>query len=73
MYYEYYQVQPLIGGMPVGGLLNQPKQDWRWRLKSANHVIIASGQGYTNLADCLNAINLMKSTTATTPVKQVAA
>lgn len=41
---------------------------WRWRLKAANHQIIASGEAYTNKADCLHAIDLMKQTTAATPV-----
>jgi hypothetical protein len=35
---------------------------WRWRLKAANHQIIATpGEGYTNKADCLSAISLVKS------------
>ncbi|NKB16205.1 MAG: DUF1508 domain-containing protein [Sphingomonadales bacterium] len=41
---------------------------WRWRLKGANHEIIASGESYYNEQDCNHAINLVKSTTASTPV-----
>lgn len=41
---------------------------WRWRLKAANHEIIASGEAYVNERDCDHAINLVKGTTATTPV-----
>jgi uncharacterized protein YegP (UPF0339 family) len=41
---------------------------WRWRLRSANHEIIASGEGYWNESDCDHAINLVKVTNGTTPV-----
>ncbi|OHV62615.1 hypothetical protein LCM4577_14010 [Mesorhizobium sp. LCM 4577] len=34
--------------------------EWRWRFKSNNHEIIASGESYWNKADCLNAIALVK-------------
>jgi uncharacterized protein YegP (UPF0339 family) len=34
---------------------------WRWRLKAANHQIIAtSGESYWNKADCLHAVGLVK-------------
>jgi uncharacterized protein YegP (UPF0339 family) len=34
---------------------------WRWRLKAANHLVIAdSGQGYFNKADCLHGISLVQ-------------
>lgn len=37
---------------------------WRWRLKASNGRIVAdSGEGYYNRQDCLNAINLVKSST----------
>ena len=52
MYFEKYQQSP----------------QWRWRLKAANHEIIASGESYWNEADCDKAIDLVKGTTATTPV-----
>lgn len=70
MYYEIYRVAG-PAGMAGGGLLGAANPDWRWRLKSANHKIIASGQGYSNKADCLHAIELMKSTTPQTPVNEV--
>jgi uncharacterized protein YegP (UPF0339 family) len=35
---------------------------WRWRLKAANHKIIASGEAYHNKADCLHAIGLIRGT-----------
>ncbi len=41
---------------------------WRWRLRAANYQIIASGESYYNKSDCLHAINLVKKTTAYTPV-----
>ena len=36
-------------------------RQWRWNLKAANHEIIAHGESYVNKADCLHAINLVKS------------
>lgn len=36
---------------------------WRWRLQAANNEIIASGEAYSNKADCLAAIKLVKSST----------
>jgi uncharacterized protein YegP (UPF0339 family) len=40
---------------------NASKQ-WYWHLQAANSKIIAtSGEGYWNKADCLAAINLVKS------------
>ncbi len=41
---------------------------WRWRLKAANHEIIASGESYVYEAGCDNAITLIKGTNAATPV-----
>ncbi len=44
---------------------------WRWRLKSANHEITASGESYIYESGCDNAIALVKSTTTSTPVYKV--
>ncbi|WP_397602531.1 YegP family protein [Sphingorhabdus sp.] len=44
---------------------------WRWRLKSVNHEIIASGESYVNQSDCDHAINLVKGTNGSTPVYTV--
>jgi uncharacterized protein YegP (UPF0339 family) len=46
----------------------QQSSQWRWRLKSANHEIIASGESYWNESDCDHAINLVRGTNGTTPV-----
>ena len=35
--------------------------NWYWHLKAANGEKIASGEGYTSKADCLHAIDLVKS------------
>jgi uncharacterized protein YegP (UPF0339 family) len=36
-------------------------RQWRWRLQSGNHQIIAvSGEGYLHKQDCLSAIGLVK-------------
>ena len=34
---------------------------WYWRLRAANHEIIAHGEGYHNRGDCLHAVELVKS------------
>lgn len=43
-------------------------RQWRWRLRAANHRIIAdSGEGYLHKSDCLTGIALVKGS-AKTPV-----
>ncbi|WP_082607813.1 DUF1508 domain-containing protein [Acidovorax sp. Root219] len=69
MQFEIYQVP----NKNAVGLLAMVSGEWRWRLKSANHEIIASGEGYKNKADALHCIDLIKSTTAKTPVNEVVA
>lgn len=44
---------------------------FRWRLRAANHEIIAQGEGYTSKQNCQNAINLVKGTNAFTSVKDL--
>ena len=44
---------------------------WRWRLRAANHKIVAQGESYRNRDDCLNAIVLLRSTTPATPINEV--
>lgn len=34
---------------------------YRWRLRSANHEIIASGEAYVSKQHCIHAINLVAS------------
>ena len=34
--------------------------EYRWRLKAANHEIVAHGESYTTKANCENAIRLVK-------------
>jgi uncharacterized protein len=47
-------------------------KQWRWRLKAANHLIIAnSGESYFNAKDCGHAIGLVMSTSIKTPIKEV--
>jgi uncharacterized protein YegP (UPF0339 family) len=44
---------------------------WRWRLQAANHRIIAvSSESYVNKQDCLNAITLVKSSSAAPVVEK---
>ena len=47
------------------------KGEYRWHLKAANHEIIAQGQGSPSKQNCQHAVDLVKSTTAATPVKEV--
>jgi uncharacterized protein YegP (UPF0339 family) len=42
---------------------------WRWNLKAANNEIVASGEGYVYESGCDNAINLVKGTNTSTPVR----
>lgn len=67
MYFEIYQQGGALGGLLGAALSDQ----WRWRLKAANHEIIASGEGYTTKANCLHVIGLLKQTHANTPVHQL--
>lgn len=46
---------------------------WYWRLRAANHEIIAQGEGYVNRQDAVNVVNLVMSTTKATPFVEVAA
>ncbi|NUN68839.1 MAG: DUF1508 domain-containing protein [Bacteroidetes bacterium] len=52
-------------------LFQDVQLNWRWRLRSANHRIIAdSGESYINRQDCLSAIILVMDTNRNTPVNQ---
>jgi uncharacterized protein YegP (UPF0339 family) len=46
---------------------------WRWRLKAANHEILAQGESYVNRRDCEHAVGLLKQTNLITPVHAVRA
>jgi uncharacterized protein YegP (UPF0339 family) len=59
MYFEIYQENSNVQGKAP---------EWRWRLKGGNHEIIASGESYFAKQQCINAINLVKSTHKDTPV-----
>jgi uncharacterized protein len=43
---------------------------WRWRLRGANHEIIASGESYTTEQNCDHAISLVKGSHSA-PVRTV--
>lgn len=45
--------------------------NWYWNLKAANHQIVAHGEGYPKKSNCEHAIDLVKSTTGVTPVKDL--
>ena len=42
---------------------------YRWRLKAANHEIVAQGEAYVKKQDCLHAIELIKGTDENTPTQ----
>ena len=45
------------------------KTEYRWRLRAANgEPIASSGESYHNKADCIHAINLVRSTDNSTPI-----
>lgn len=48
MYFELYRSVTLRG------------RCWRWRLRAANHEIIAAGEDYHNRADAEHAISLVQ-------------
>ena len=45
--------------------------EWRWRLKAANNEIVAASEGYKNKQDALDTIELIKSSAATAPIRNV--
>lgn len=56
MYFELYQ--------------SEKNDQWYWRLKSANHQIVATGgEGYHNQKDAKHGISLVMNTTVLTPIK----
>ena len=56
MYYQYYQ---------------DSRMEWRWRLRAANHEIIAvSSEGYSSERACLDSIELVKQA-HNAPVRKV--
>lgn len=58
MRFEVYQQRGLT---ILGG-------EWRWRLRAGNGEIIAHGESYTTLQNCLHAVSLVKSAGILTPV-----
>ena len=49
------------------GLLR--RNQWRWRLKAANHLVVAtSGEGYNNKQDCIVAAQMVREEAAGSPI-----
>lgn len=45
------------------------KKEWRFRFKAENNrILFHSGEGYTNLADCLHAIQIARKKVRTADV-----
>ena len=71
MKFELFKESPGILNA-VRGLESIRPNQWRWRLIANNGKQIASsGEGYNNKQDCLDAIELVKSTDKNTPVNEV--
>ena len=66
MYFEIYNETQQNSFAGAGGLLGA--MQWRWRLRGANHEIVASGESYTTRQSCQHAIDLVRGTTAATPI-----
>jgi len=43
---------------------------WRWRLRAANHQIIAHGESYHNRTDCYHVVGLVKGS-SNAPIKEL--
>lgn len=55
-------------------LYKDAKGEYRWRLKAANHVIIATGgEGYKTKQACQKGIDSVKKVTPETAVKDLSA
>ena len=67
----YFEVYPTPPANALGQLFAAPQ--WRWRLRAANHEIIAQGESYVNKRDCERAVTLLKRTGVFTPVRQARA
>ncbi len=51
MKYEIYKTRTML----------RRRTQWRWRLRAANHKIVAvSGESYCNYADCAAAVTLVQ-------------
>lgn len=47
------------------------KDGWRWRLRSANNEIIASGEAYRNKKDCIACMQLILDLAPDTPIVKI--
>jgi len=68
MYFEIYQEKSTLLQSWLPSDANVSKGQWRWRLKSNNHEIIASGESYHNKQDCLHVVDLIKGTNSDTKI-----
>lgn len=56
----------------IFSMYKDAKKEWRWRFIADNQKIIAdSAEGYKNRQDCINAIKLIQSNAATTPIYDI--
>ena len=66
MKFEIFQEQTNQNKLSLYGAV---QQDYRWRLRANNgEPIASSGEGYRKKSDCQHAIDLVKGTSAVTPV-----
>jgi uncharacterized protein YegP (UPF0339 family) len=52
-------------------LYQEPKGDWRWRLKLNGRVMADSGEGYRTRAGCLKAVGRVATLFASNPILNV--
>jgi uncharacterized protein YegP (UPF0339 family) len=54
----------------MGFEVYQPRgtTDWSWRLVAVDAIVVAHGEGFPSLDQCLAAIRLVKGTNSVTPV-----
>ena len=72
MYFEIYKSAANISGLTqLTNLSNEANPSWSWRLKGANHKLVASGESYKNETDCLRAIELVKGTNSSTLITEL--
>jgi uncharacterized protein YegP (UPF0339 family) len=68
VYFEIYQQECET----LSDTQSDPKGGpWRWRLKSAGHETITSAESYSQHADCLRAVLLVRRTSTHTPIRDV--
>lgn len=67
--FEVYQPVALNAQI-IDPKYTRPPHEWRWRLRSRNGKIIASGEGYKTKAACLHAIEVIRQGAAGAAIEE---